>query len=106
MFGKKHRSKWKARIADDSGRVLFEEELERLQIDESVVLSLSVEFFDDPQPCEIHRSAVIMRALEEIRLACAAEQSLPVGGLSDRVRRLLGAYGTAASIHVWEEVSS
>lgn len=106
MFRRKHRSKWKARIEDGSGRVLFEEELERLPIGESVVLSLSAEFFDDPEPCEIHRSAVIMRALEEIRLACAADQPVPIGGLSDRVRRLLGAYGTADSIRVWEEASS
>jgi len=32
-----------------------------LPIRESVVLAKSTEFFDDPEPCMIHRSAVLVR---------------------------------------------
>ena len=40
--------------------------LKDLPIREDVLLSKSVEFFDDPEPCEIHRSAVASRLFYEL----------------------------------------
>ncbi|MBQ1189321.1 MAG: hypothetical protein IIX57_02765, partial [Lachnospiraceae bacterium] len=39
-----------------------------LPIRESVILEKSVEFFDDPEPCHIHRGAVRVRLTAEIQL--------------------------------------
>lgn len=95
-----------ARIEDESGAGLYQDKLENLKISESCILALSLEFFEDPAPCEIHRSAVTLRAVEEIRLACAAEGPVSLSGVSERIRWLLGAYPGAVSIRVWEEVAA
>lgn len=95
-----------ARIEDGSGASLYQGRLEHLRFEEECILWLSVEFFEDPAPCEIHRSAVILRAVEEIRSACAAAEALPCSALSARIRRLLAAYPGGASIRVWEEANA
>lgn len=102
MFGRKRRSVWMASLLDAQGLSLFLAPMDRLRFEEQLVLALSLEFFDDPSPCEIHRSAVVLRAIEEIRAACAADVHLPLCALSPRVRVLLGAYPEAAGIRVWE----
>ncbi len=103
MFGRRRKTVWMARLEGDQGLPLYEGPLERLHFDESCVLALSVEFFDDPSPCEIHRSAVILRAIEEIRAACTSADPLPVSGLNERIRGLLGAYPQASTVRVWEQ---
>ncbi len=40
--------------------------LTRTPLREDTVLRLSVEFFDDPEPCMIHRSAVMSRMYMEL----------------------------------------
>ncbi|MDR1559405.1 MAG: hypothetical protein LBS84_06860 [Clostridiales bacterium] len=49
-----------------NGEVLFSGELTDLPLKEEWILKKSVEFFDDPAPCYIHRSAVAVRLLNEI----------------------------------------
>lgn len=49
---------------------------------ESTILALSLQYFDDPEPCFIHRAAVLARAMEALRQAypegeCIAVHSLP-----------------------------
>jgi len=51
---------------DSKGNVVLEKKLTSLPLKEEVVINKSVEFFDDPEPCMIHRSAVMKRLYMEI----------------------------------------
>lgn len=103
MFGRKARPRAALEIRDAAGRMLFSDRLERLTLPEETVLALSVEFFDDPEPCEIHRSAVLCRAHAEIEAALTAGEARDVAALGDRAKRLLGSYPGAATVRLARE---
>ena len=46
--------------------VLFSGELMDLPLKDEWIIKKSIEFFNDPEPCFIHRSAVTIRLLDEI----------------------------------------
>ena len=46
--------------------LLYDGYLKDLPLREEVILQKSVEFFDDPEPCHIHRSAVRTRLTAEL----------------------------------------
>jgi len=48
------------------GNILFNGSLMDLPIKEEWVIKKSIEFFNDPAPCYIHRGAVTVRLLNEI----------------------------------------
>lgn len=48
---------------------------------ESAVLRLSTEYFNDPEPCEIHRGAVHRRVQMELMERCPAGQAVAIGAL-------------------------
>ena len=48
------------------GQVLVEYHLYSLPIREEQLIRKSIEFFNDPEPCMIHRSAVMQRLYAEI----------------------------------------
>ncbi|MBE5972365.1 MAG: hypothetical protein E7246_07610 [Lachnoclostridium sp.] len=50
------------------GQQIYNGSLKDIPIKESVILEKSVEFFDDPEPCHIHRGAVRVRLTAEIQL--------------------------------------
>lgn len=47
-------------------RVLYEGKLKDIPLKETVILEKSVHFFNDPEPCYIHRGAVRIRLTEEL----------------------------------------
>lgn len=47
--------------------LLYDGLLKDVPIKEKILLEKSVEFFDDPEPCHIHRSAVRTRLTAEIQ---------------------------------------
>lgn len=51
----------------DASSLLYDGLLKDLPLKESIVLQKSVEFFDDPEPCHIHRSAVRTRLVAELQ---------------------------------------
>lgn len=53
-------------LKNNEGRVVCEKKLTSLPIREEIILSKSVEFFGDPEPCMIHRSAVMKRLFFEL----------------------------------------
>ena len=71
MFGLKSKSKEtvsecrniEVRLDD---KVLFSGDLMDLPLKDEWVIKKSIEFFNDPEPCFIHRSAVTIRLLNEI----------------------------------------
>lgn len=46
--------------------VILEKRLTSIPLKEEVIIAKSIEFFDDPEPCMIHRSAVMKRLYIEI----------------------------------------
>lgn len=48
------------------GLLLYDGLLKDLPLKETVILEKSAAFFDDPEPCQIHRSAVRARLTAEI----------------------------------------
>ena len=65
MFGKKkapRKAATRIAILDAAGAELFVCPTGDYALPEHVVLALSVEYFNDPEPCAIHRGAVHRRA--------------------------------------------
>lgn len=50
----------------DGTKLLYDGFLKDIPLKEEVILQKSVEFFDDPEPCHIHRSAVRARLTAEL----------------------------------------
>jgi hypothetical protein len=64
------------RVLDQCGAILYEGLPANLPFPEEVILQKSIHFFNDPEPCYIHRSAVIMR------LAAELQQALELGAIA------------------------
>lgn len=54
--------------------VLYEGPLKDLPLKESVIIEKSIHFFDDPEPCYIHRGAVRARLVTELQQELASRQ--------------------------------
>ena len=50
----------------DQGEMLVKKKLTALPLKEEFIIKKSIEFFNDPEPCMIHRSAVMKRIYMEI----------------------------------------
>lgn len=61
------------------GQEIYKGLLSEVPLKENVILSKSIQFFDDPEPCHIHRRAVRVRLTEEILQECIKDQLSPPG---------------------------
>lgn len=52
----------------NQGEQIYNGYLKDIPLKEAVILEKSVEFFNDPEPCHIHRGAVRVRLTAEIQL--------------------------------------
>lgn len=50
----------------DEDKLLFQGLWNDIPLDEDIIIQRSIEFFNDPTPCYIHRTAVRVRILEEL----------------------------------------
>jgi hypothetical protein len=55
-------------ILNGQGTLLFEGPLQNLRFSEKLIIKKSIQFFHDPEPCFIHRSAVASRLFAELDL--------------------------------------
>lgn len=46
--------------------ILYDGKWDELPFDEKIIIEYSIKFYDDPDPCYIHRSAVRIRLLAEL----------------------------------------
>lgn len=70
MFEKRKNRKKKLCIRiTKAGNLLYQGHWNDLPLGEEMILQKSVEFFDDPTPCFIHREAVRVRLLAEMEEA-------------------------------------
>jgi hypothetical protein len=65
-------------LYDASGVKIFDGALSAWPIPERDVIQLSVRYFNDPEPCHLHRSAVCQRAYLEILEAHLGAEREPV----------------------------
>ena len=62
-------------LLDDAEQTVLRCRIDLFPFAEAVVLQACMEYFHDPAPCEIHRSAVRLRLCAEIEAAVPAGQS-------------------------------
>jgi hypothetical protein len=87
-------------ILDDKGDSLFEGFLNGLAFSEELIISKSILFFRDPDPCFIHRSAVVARLIAELDLLFKDNPELSIEQLEETSPGYLGEYNGAAYIRV------
>jgi hypothetical protein len=80
-------------VTDANNNVILEKHLYDLPVNEDVVIQKSIEFFNDPEPCYIHRGAVLNRLYAEIEHRLAQG---PVSSGDEIVRVLVLPYDAAA----------
>lgn len=80
------------RLTDKDDKELFFGSAYDIKLEESLIKSLSVEFFNDPEPCFIHQSAVICRAAGEIEQELNSRGRLKVSCLPPDISRYFSVY--------------
>ena len=65
LFKKKPAKKKKFSIFA-GGKEVFRAPLIEIPLKEEVIIEKSIQFFDDPEPCYIHRGAVVTRLADEM----------------------------------------
>jgi len=80
------------------GEKLFSGEVNSLSIDEELLIRKSIEFYDDPEPCFIHRTAVMKRLFAEVddyfgNLGISTEEERSWAELPEYIREILQIQG-------------
>jgi hypothetical protein len=88
------------RLLGGDGAVLFEGPLENLRFSEKLVIAKSVYFFNDPEPCFIHRSAVAARLLGELNLLLEETKKISAAELGKNCPGYLDEYPGADIVEV------
>ncbi len=80
MFGfrKKTAARPQITLWGSGGDPLYKGPLTGLRLTDETIVSLSVHFFNDPEPCEIHRSAVLSRVFTEIEAALSVGATVEI----------------------------
>ena len=77
--------KYTLNLFDGDMGVLYSDLIQSFPLPESLILACSEEFFDDPQPCEIHRRAVAMRLYGEIIEAMPVNHTVSCAEVPPRI---------------------
>lgn len=88
---------------DSDGNVAKKIRLMDLAVPEGIVIEKSIEFFHDPAPCMIHRTAVLSRLMMEMECALSACANVPLGSLPAEIRRYLSGYTGVHAISITQE---
>ncbi len=73
LFKKKTPAPPSVRISSGNA-TLYEGLLKDIPLKEAVIIENSIRFFDDPEPCFIHRNAVRIRLAEELHQELLAQK--------------------------------
>lgn len=91
-------------VLDGRGGILYRGDLETLPLKEALILKKSILFFNDAEPCFIHRSAVMKRifaGLEDYLEEAQNPEQIDCAGAPDEIRETLGSVPGAVSLR-WE----
>ena len=100
MFGHKKKAVSQPHITvlDEKGLALYDGALTDLQLSEETINALSDRFFGDPEPCEIHRAAVLSRVFMELGDLLAPGAVLAIEDLEPAVRAYFADYPAAVKV--------
>ena len=99
MFGRKpKRRQLFIEVYDAQGATLISCGALDYALPEDMVVRLSTEYFNDPEPCEIHRAAVLKRVMMELIDSCGSGRVTPAAALKEEHRRCLPAAAAAVCI--------
>jgi hypothetical protein len=87
-------------ILDGQGTPIFDGPLQGLRFPEKLIIGKSIEFFRDPEPCFIHRSAVASRLVAELDLLLKERPELAVEELEKSCPAYLGEYAGARRLRL------
>lgn len=75
-------------LTDSRNRTLYTGNIYSLPIRNEAIIQKSIDFFDDPEPCTIHRNAVYTRLCAEIELYIMelGEYCVSIDSLPDHLR--------------------
>jgi hypothetical protein len=88
------------RLFSGGGAVLFEGPLNELRFSEKLIIAKSVHFFNDPEPCFIHRSAVAARLFGELNLLLENKSKVSLADVSESCSGYFDEYPGAETIRV------
>jgi hypothetical protein len=89
---------------DDGNTIIKSCKMMTLQIKEESIINKSIEFFHDPEPCFIHRSAVMKRIIVEMddyfyNISKQGINEIKWSAFPDRFRAVLDVARDVGSIH-------
>lgn len=88
-------------IRNNRGETLYDGRLDAYSPSDKTVVALSIEFFNDPEPCVIHRSAVLKRVYMELQEFLSPVQGeYPLEQLPPRAAQLLDGMSEASSAQI------
>ena len=76
-------------VRDADGVILAEAPSAMFPYEEAGIICSSIEFYHDPEPCEIHRGAIISRTAASFKMVCSAGQTVDVRTLEPLLQALL-----------------
>jgi hypothetical protein len=84
----------KIKLLGENNQVIFKGTVNLLPLDEKLIIQKSKQFFNDSEPCFIHRSAVMKRLyseLEEYVSKINTTQSISVQEIPPEIREILSS---------------
>ena len=78
-------------LRDAEGSIIYDGRIDRMMVEEKHVIELSILFYNDPEPCFIHRGAVLSRIFGEIEAALNNEWRT-IDQLSANINKHLSMY--------------
>ncbi len=103
MFGKQKKAVPWLTLYDSAGNIIEKIRLMDLTVPEGIVIEKSIEFFGDPAPCMIHRTAVLSRLMMEMEYALSTCAKVPLGSLPADICRCLSGYSGVHAISITQE---
>ena len=76
-------------VRDPDGATLVEAPLSIFPYEESGIIRSSIEFYHDPEPCEIHRGAIASRSAAHFKMVCPLGKTVEVSALDPLLQALL-----------------
>lgn len=87
-------------LYDEQHKLEFGDKINKLKLPEELILKKSLDWFSDPQPCFIHRSAVMKRLFIQLEdfLIENKEKHIQFESLDDELKEIFGCYSNIVII--------
>ena len=76
-------------VRNTDGSILAEAPTSIFPYEEEGIIRASIEFYHDPEPCEIHRGAIVSRSAAHLKMVCPVGKIIEVSALDPLLQALL-----------------